>query len=220
MLVKTFASAVTGIDAVTVTIEVNVSQGIRFFLVGLPDVAVKESQQRIESAFRAVGQKWPGKQVVINMAPADIRKEGSSYDLPLALGVLAADEKVVKGQLDSFILMGELSLDGSLQPVKGVLPIALRAREEGFRGVIVPLKNAREAAVVNGLDVYGMAGLADVIDFFNGGRKFEPVKVDLNEIFNAEANKYDVDFSDVRGQESVKRALEVAAAGGHNVILI
>jgi len=220
MLVKTFASAVTGIDAVTVTIEVNVSQGIRFFLVGLPDVAVKESQQRIESAFRAVGQKWPGKQVVINMAPADIRKEGSSYDLPLALGVLAADEKVVKGQLDSFILMGELSLDGSLQPVKGVLPIALRAREEGFRGVIVPLKNAREAAVVNGLDVYGMAGLADVIDFFNGGRKFEPVKVDLNEIFNAEANKYDVDFSDVRGQESVKRALEVAAAGGHNVIMI
>jgi len=220
MLVKTYASAVMGIDADVVTIEVNISQGIRFFLVGLPDVAVKESQQRIESAFRAVGQKWPGKQVVINMAPADIRKEGSSYDLPLALGVLAADEKVVKGQLDSFIIMGELSLDGSLQPVKGILPIALKARDEGFRGLIVPLRNAREAAVVSGLDVYGMASLGDVIDFFNSTRKFEPVKVDLNEIFNTEANRYDVDFSDVRGQESVKRALEVAAAGGHNVIMI
>jgi magnesium chelatase family protein len=220
MLVKTFASAVTGIDADVVTIEVNISQGIRFFLVGLPDVAVKESQQRIESAFRAVGQRWPGKQVVINMAPADIRKEGSSYDLPLAMGVLAADEKVIKEQLDSFIIMGELSLDGSLQPVKGVLPIALRARDEGFRGLIVPLKNAREAAVVSGLEVYGMASLSEVIDFFNGIKKFEPVRVDLNDIFKTEANRYDVDFSDVRGQESVKRALEVAAAGGHNVIMI
>jgi magnesium chelatase family protein len=220
MLVKTFASAVTGIDADVVTIEVNISQGIRFFLVGLPDVAVKESQQRIESAFRAVDQKWPGRQVVINMAPADIRKEGSSYDLPLALGVLAADEKVVKQHLGSFIIMGELSLDGSLQPVKGILPIALRARDEGFRGVIVPVKNAREAAVVNGLEVYGMSNLGDVIDFFNGTRQFEPVRVDLNEIFNTEANRYDVDFSDVRGQESVKRALEVAAAGGHNIIMI
>jgi magnesium chelatase family protein len=220
MLVKTFASAVMGIDADVVTIEVNISQGIRFFLVGLPDVAVKESQQRIESAFRAVGQKWPGRQVVINMAPADIRKEGSSYDLPLALGVLAADEKVVKEHLGSYIIMGELSLDGSLQPVKGVLPIALKARDEGFRGLIVPAKNACEAAVVSGLEVYGMESLSDVIDFFNGIRKFEPVIVDLNDIFKTEANRYDVDFSDVRGQESVKRALEVAAAGGHNVIMI
>jgi magnesium chelatase family protein len=220
MLVKTFASAVTGIDSVTVTIEVNVSQGIRFFLVGLPDVAVKESQQRIESAFRSNGFKWPGKQVVINMAPADIRKEGSSYDLPLAVGVLAADEKITKEPLDSFVIMGELSLDGSLQPVRGILPIALRAREEGFKGLIVPAKNACEAAVVKGLDVYGMLNLKDVIDFLNGFRIFDPVKVDLDEIFNRQANRYDIDFSDVRGQESVKRALEVAAAGSHNLIML
>jgi len=220
MLVKTFASAVTGIDAVTVTIEVNVSRGIRFFLVGLPDIAVKESQQRIESAFRTLGHKWPGKQVVINMAPADIRKEGSAYDLPLAVGILAADEKISTVKCESFILMGELSLDGTLQPVKGVLPIALRARDEGFMGIIVPLKNAREAAVVKGLDVYGMNNLGEVIDFFNGIKKFDPVIVDLLEIFNSEANRYEVDFSDVRGQESVKRALEVAAAGGHNAIMI
>ena len=220
MLIRTFASAVTGIDAVTVTIEVNVSRGIRFFLVGLPDIAVKESQQRIESALRSLNYHWPGKQVVINMAPADIRKEGSSYDLPLALGILAADEKVMKGDTESYILMGELSLDGTLQPVKGVLPIALKAKEEGFRGVIVPVKNAREAAVVEGLDVYGMENLGDVVDFFNGTRKFTPVVVNLAEIFASEANKYDVDFSDVRGQENVKRALEVAAAGGHNIIMI
>ena len=220
MLVKTFASAVTGIDAVTVTIEVNVSQGIRFFLVGLPDVAVKESQQRIESALRTLGYKWPGKQVVINMAPADIRKEGSSYDLPLAVGILAANEKIAKDSIESYIIMGELSLDGTLQPVKGVLPIALRARAEGFKGLIVPENNALEAAVVNGLEVYGLKNLGELIEFFNGTKKFEPVVVDLNEIFNTEANRYDVDFSDVRGQESVKRALEVAAAGGHNVIMI
>lgn len=220
MLIRTYASAVTGIDAVTVTIEVNVSHGVRFFLVGLPDVAVKESQQRIESALRSLGYRWPGRQVLINMAPADIRKEGSSYDLPLAMGILTADGKVAKDGIETYVLIGELSLDGTLQPVKGVLPIALKAREEGFKGLILPSKNAREAAVVNGLDVYGMEKIGDVVDFFNGMKKFEPVRVDLVEIFKNEANKYDVDFSDVRGQENVKRALEVAAAGFHNVIML
>jgi magnesium chelatase family protein len=220
MLIRTYTSAVSGIDAVTVTIEVNVSRGVRFFLVGLPDMAVKESQQRIESALRALDLHWPGKQVVINMSPADIRKEGSSYDLPLALGILAADEKVNSSDIGSYIIIGELSLDGTLQPVKGILPIAMRAREEGFRGVIVPSKNAREAAVVGGLDVFGLDTLGDVVHFFNGTRKFDPVKVDLVEIFNSEANRYEFDFSDVQGQENVKRALEVAAAGGHNIIMI
>ena len=220
MLIRTYSSAVNGIDAATVTIEVNVSRGVRFFLVGLPDIAVKESQQRIESAFRALEFHWPGKQVVINMAPADVRKEGSSYDLPLAVGVLAADEKISNSDLEHYILIGELSLDGTLQPVKGILPIAMRAREEGFKGVIVPSRNAREAAVVEGLEVYGMDNLRDVVDFFNKVRRFDPVRVDLLEIFNSEANRYDVDFSDVQGQENVKRALEVAAAGGHNIIMI
>ncbi|HEX2920832.1 MAG TPA: YifB family Mg chelatase-like AAA ATPase [Bacteroidales bacterium] len=220
MLVRTYTSAVTGIDAVTITIEVNVSRGVRFLLVGLPDVAVKESQQRIESALRVLGLHWPGKQVLINMAPADIRKEGSSYDLPLAIGIIAGNEMITSSELESYVMVGELSLDGSLQAVKGVLPIAIRAREEGFKGLIVPAKNEREAAVVEGLDVYGMNNISDVIDFFNNTKQFSPVKVDLQEIFNSEANRYEVDFSDVRGQENVKRALEVAAAGGHNVIMV
>jgi magnesium chelatase family protein len=218
MLVRTFASAVTGIDAVSV--EVNISRGVGFFLVGLPDVAVKESQHRIASALKALDLNWPGKQIIINMAPADIRKEGSAYDLPLAMGILGANEDAAPGLMGSFLMMGELSLDGSLQPIRGVLPIALRAREDGFKGLIVPVKNAREAGVVEGLEVYGMEKLRDVVDFFNGTREFTPVKVDLLGLFACEANNYDVDFSDVRGQENVKRALEVAAAGGHNLLIL
>ncbi|HEN20596.1 MAG TPA: ATP-binding protein [Desulfobacteraceae bacterium] len=220
MFVKTYSSAVFGIEAATVTIEVNVSRGVRFFLVGLPDVAVKESQQRIESALRAIGLRWPGKQVVINMAPADVRKEGSSFDLPLAIGIMAANEKIIRRDLDTFVMLGELSLDGTLKPVKGILPVALNARDEGFRGLIVPAANAMEAAVVSKLDVYGMDHLSDVIDFFNGMKQYAPAEADLEELFRTSANKYDVDFRDVKGQETVKRALEVAAAGSHNVIML
>lgn len=220
MLVKTFAGAVNGIEASTVTIEVNISPGIRFFLVGLADIAVKESQQRIESSFRSVGLRWPGKQVVVNMAPADIRKEGSAFDLSLAVGILAANENIVRRDLNSFILMGELSLDGTLKPVKGILPVAIQARNDGFSSMIVPRGNAEEAAVVKGLRVFGMDQLSDVIDFFNGMKSFDPVEVDVDELFNSAGNIYDIDFSDVKGQSSVKRAFEVAAAGSHNIILV
>jgi magnesium chelatase family protein len=220
MLVKTYGSAVQGINATTVTIEVNVSQGINFYLVGLPDNAVKESQQRIDSALRTNGYKVPGKKIVINMAPADIRKEGSSYDLPLAIGILAADEQISATQLDQYILMGELSLDGGLQPIRGVLPIAIQARKEGFKGVILPKENANEAAVVNDLDVYGVDNILEVIDFFNGKIDLEKTYVDTREEFFANINNYELDFSDVKGQENVKRALEIASAGGHNIVMI
>ena len=221
MLVKTFGSAVYGINATTVTVEVSVVPGVRFFLVGLPDSAVKESQHRITCALRTFGYKWPGKQVVINMAPADIRKEGSAYDLPLAMGVLAASEQIQGAEkLGKYLIMGELSLDGSLQPVRGALPIAVQAREEGFKGFILPKQNAMEAAVVNKLEVYGVETIREVIDFFNGERKLEQTIVDTRAEFTAHANAYDVDFSEAKGQENVKRALEIAAAGGHNVIMV
>lgn len=220
MLVKTYGAAVTGIDAVTITIEVNFSQGIKFFLVGLPDNAVKESQQRIQSALGVSNFKWPGKKIVINMAPADIRKEGSSYDLPLAMGILAASKQIADDQLSHYIMMGELSLDGSLQSVKGALPIAVRAKEEGFKGLILPMQNAREAAVVEGIDVYGVNNITEVATLLNGTSELKPIYVDTEKEFYQQLMCDDLDFVDVKGQESVKRALEIAAAGGHNLIMI
>lgn len=220
MLVKLFGAAVQGIDATIITIEVNSSRGIKFFLVGLPDSAVKESHERIVSALQVNGYKFPTCQIVINMAPADIRKEGSSYDLPLAIGILAATGTINSDKLGKYLLIGELSLDGSLQPVKGALPIAIAARAQGFEGFILPKQNAREAAVVNNLQVYGVDNITEVIDFFNGKKELIPTIVNTREEFYQNQINFPFDFSDVKGQDNVKRALEVAAAGGHNLIMI
>ena len=220
MLVISYAAAVQGISATVVTIEVNCTKGIQFFLVGLPDVAVRESHERIISALQVSGYRFPRNRIVINMAPADIRKEGSSYDLPLAIGILAAAEELDASRLSQYMMMGELSLDGSLKPVKGILPIAVKAREEGFKGFIVPEQNAREAAVVNNLEVYGVSTIKEVIEFIAGKRDLEPTVVNTREEFYARQLQFEADFSDVRGQENVKRAMEVAAAGSHNLILI
>lgn len=219
-LVKTYGSAVFGIDATTITIEVNISQGTTFYLVGLPDNAVKESQQRITAALRNNGFQYPFKKMIINMAPADIRKEGSAYDLPLAMGILAASNQISADIIDDYVIMGELSLDGSLLPIKGALPIAIKAREEGFKGFILPKQNAREAAVVNNLDVYGMENIREVANFLNGQSDAKPMNVDTRAEFAQSVGKFDCDFADVRGQENVKRAMEIAAAGGHNIIMI
>jgi len=220
MLVKVYAATVQGISAIKVTIEVNCSKGIQFLLVGLADIAVKESHERIISALQTCGYRIPRNRIVINMAPADLRKEGSSYDLPLAIGILAATEQIAATRLDQYMIMGELSLDGSLKAIKGVLPIALQAKEDGFKGIILPRENVKEAAVVNDLEVYGVNTLKEVIEFMDDKRELQPYQIDIHKEFYSQQQSFAFDFAEVKGQENVKRALEVAAAGGHNLIMV
>ncbi|WP_437372581.1 YifB family Mg chelatase-like AAA ATPase [Maribacter litoralis] len=220
MLTKVYGSAVFGVEATTITVEVNIDKGIGYHLVGLPDNAIKESNYRIAAALQNNGYKIPGKKITINMAPADLRKEGSAYDLTLALGILAASSQIKSQNIEKYIIMGELSLDGSLQPIKGALPIAIKAQEEGFTGFILPTANAKEAAIVGDLKVYGVDNIKQVLEFFDQGVPLEQTIIDTREEFYKSLDFPEFDFSDVKGQESIKRCMEIAAAGGHNIILI
>lgn len=220
MLVKSYGSALYGVDAITITIEVNISIGSKYYIVGLPDNAIKESERRVEAAIKNNGYYYTRKKVIVNMAPADIRKEGTAYDLPIALGILAATGQMRNDKFKDFVIMGELSLDGSLQPIKGALPIAIQARKKGFKGLILPSVNAREAAIVSDIDVYGINYLSEAVELLNNKSELKPLIVDTRNEFIENGTGTELDFSDVKGQENIKRAFEIAAAGGHNIILI